>query len=53
MYVIKFANGNMTHLDSNSLPNFQKQGDSKVEFFLVVFAVLVAVEEIFFLMLVM
>ena len=32
MYVIKFANGNMTHLDSNSLPNFQKQGDSKVEF---------------------
>ena len=32
MYVIKFANGNMAHLDSNSLPNFQKQGDSKVEF---------------------
>lgn len=32
MYVIKFANGNMVHLDSNSLPNFQKQGDSKVEF---------------------
>ena len=32
MYIIKFANGNMAHLDSNSLPNFQKQGDSKVEF---------------------
>ena len=32
MYVIKFANGNMAHLDSNSLPNFQKQGGSKVEF---------------------
>lgn len=32
MYVIKFANGNMAHLDSNSLPNFQKKGDSKVEF---------------------
>ena len=32
VYIIKFANGNMIHLDSNSLPNFQKQGDSQVEF---------------------
>ena len=32
VYIIKFANGNMIHLDSNSLPNFQKQGDSKIEF---------------------
>lgn len=32
VYIIKFANGNMIHLDSNSLSNFQKQGDSQVEF---------------------
>ena len=32
VYIIKFVNGNMIHLDSNSLPNFQKQGDSQVEF---------------------
>lgn len=32
VYIIKFTNGNIIHLDSNSLPNFQKQGDSQVEF---------------------
>ena len=32
IYIIKFANGNMIDLDQNSLANFQKQGDSQVEF---------------------
>lgn len=32
VYIIKFANGNIIYLDQNSLANFQKQGDSKIEF---------------------
>ena len=32
IYIVKFANGNIIYLDQNSLANFQKQGDSKIEF---------------------
>lgn len=32
IYIVKFANGNIIYLDQNSLANFQKQGDSQVEF---------------------
>ena len=32
IYIIKFANGNMIYLDQNSLANFQRQGNTKIEF---------------------
>ena len=32
IYIVKFTNGNIIYLDQNSLANFQKQGDSKIEF---------------------
>lgn len=32
IYVIKFANGNMAHLDSTFIDNFYKQGDTKLDF---------------------
>ena len=32
IYIVKFANGNIIYLDQNSLANFQKQGDSEIEF---------------------
>ena len=32
IYIVKFANVNIIYLDQNSLANFQKQGDSKIEF---------------------